>query len=338
MSVIEGFVDYHALSPPNTMTSPANESPAIPDTPSSWFNTSPNMVDVRRGKGTKVSPADSHHEDAATYAQTSDLAFLQFCPTDSTNYARLFARAVLAAYRINLFPGASQKNRIAAERVVQGEGRDLVFRPSFIAAGTLWNGEDPRLRRAALTHILGMPSAECKVEGCPYRESSCVGCEDPTFGVFAACRHSHDNPLKLGCSNCALGSTPSGCSVRDVKKKSDQMDQEHRPAERDSRNCFPRAAGSRMDMRNSHGLLQESTLGSDVRRHTLQIGPVLNDFFVSRREGAPTDFDIWMAMRKRAIDYEPEVLAMECRLAKLWSSVLEDELGKQKAASFDESN
>lgn len=315
--------DHDALSPQQRTASPVDESLTTPDTPSSWFATLPNLADIRHGKATKVSPVDSHHEDSADYAQTPDLASLQFCPTYSTDYARQFARAVSAAYRVNLFPGTSQKDRIFAERIVQGEGGDLVFSPAYIATEQLWNGENARLRRAALTHILGVSSADCKVEGCPYAGSMCAGCEDPVSGVFEGCRHSHENPLKLGCANCAMRTSSSACIVQGSGKDSERVYPEHILDARHDKNASHRVARSTSEMRSS-------------KRHTVQIGPVLNNFFISRKEGTPNDFDIWMAMRKRAIDYEPEVLAMESRLARLWSSVLEDELVKQKAAGFHE--
>lgn len=339
-NMVEGSFDVNSILPANSTVSPPDnedENLARTETISSWTTTTPHLVEIHHKKAAEVSPADSHHEDSSTlFTQTGDLSYLRFRPLESTDYARRFARAILAAYISNMFPGASQRDRIYAERVVQGEGGELVFRPSYVASHAIWNGEDARLRRAALTHILGVSGANCKVDGCPYRGNACVGCENPAFGVFEGCRHSHDNPQKLGCANCAVGTLSSGCSVRGVRKDSKDICREHILNERESRSCFQHGAESRMGMRSSHTLFQDTIHGLHSRRHTVQIGPVLNDFFVSRREGSPNDFDIWMAMRKRAIDYEPEVLAMECRLARLWSSVLEDELGKQKAAGFQE--
>lgn len=330
----------------------------------------PTLAEVVHSKPTETHTVRIHKYKSATMTTASELASLQFEPAEDIDYARPFARAVLAAYRAGIFPGASSKDRDLAERIVRGEGGDLVFHPDYVAANELWNGKDPRIRRAALAHILGVSAEECPVEGCPYKGAGCLRCVEP--GMFQGCRHSHEISKKLTCSNCSVGADSANCSIRSRRKDSVeyQGDSDHVQAAevrypvranaiegRESKMFLPFLVDIRSS--TSHGLVQEperglydrkirartsrgpgqesrvSGEGSDRRKRLLHIGPVLNDFFVPRKQGLPSDFDIWMAMRKRAIDYDPEVLAMECRLAKLWSSVLEDELGKQKAAGFE---
>lgn len=337
LNMVEGSLDFTSLLPPKWTSSHAPQTHREDEKPSETEPTShswrPSLLEVRHSKLLEIEPAETHNEMTTTIAHPAELSCLQFQPVVTTNYARAFARAVLAAYRSNSFPGASQKDRLYAERVVQGEGRDLVFRPGYVASNTAWDGKDPRLRRAAFTHIFGVTAADCTVIGCPYRGNSCVGCE--TSGTFEGCRHSHEVSKKLRCSNCEAGTKGTECSVRHHRVDSKDAHQGKNPRPKASRVFFPSAVEVDNRSQSTTNMLEQIQKESNSQGPS-QIGPVLNDFFVSRKEDIPSDFDVWMAMRKRAIEYEPGVLAMECRLAKLWSSVLEDELVKQKAAGFKE--
>lgn len=385
----ESELDAAAFRPPNITTSPASSTnpqedrPEVTKPPKSISSPASalNLADILQNKPRVIQAFGGGHDpQSAAITLPSDLSFLQFRPSEDTDYARPFARAVLAAYRAELVPGANFKDRDLAERIVGGEGGGLVFRRGFVASNEVCNGKDPRIRRAALTHILGVLAEDCGVQNCPYRGTGCLGCLGS--GMFEGCKHSHELSKKLRCSNCCVGTVSTECSIRSRRKESMEYqpqnvagggfdrglpvlgscsDEARTIGGRDSKMFFPYPPTMADDRPTIlHGPLQEPQRGprdrkksrasksqlpthavrepsaeSAERDHLPRIGPVLNDFFISRKQGAPSDFDIWMSMRKRAIDYDPGVLAMECRLARLWSSVLEDELGKQRAAGLE---
>ena len=137
---------------------------------------------------------------------------LRFKPKPGVDYAKAFSRAVQSAYEFGSLTGGSD---IAyAARVLDGEGRDLIFSDRYlqyhIPENGTWNGLDPRTRRAAFSHILGVDAGACTAHDCLH-SSSCSHCSAGR-GHFQGCRHYHDLSVKQACSNCSASGNPMKCS------------------------------------------------------------------------------------------------------------------------------
>lgn len=154
---------------------------------------------------------------------------LRFRPLPDRNYAEDFALAVKEAYLNGTLVSGKESQLGWAERILQGEGSDLVFRRGY--AETLrtktWNGDDERVRRGAFLHILGTSTKDCEFQGCQWKEPGisavCQPCQE-NRGHFEGCRHSHSEIGRNGnCSNCAANCTPANCTFsqknREVSRK-----------------------------------------------------------------------------------------------------------------------
>lgn len=155
---------------------------------------------------------------------------LRFRPLPGRNYARDFALAVRDAYDNDYIPRSGRDVQLVwAQRVIDGEGSDLVFRNGYIdmLQTKTWNGEDERVRRGAFLHILGSTTAKCTYVDCRWKtpsiDATCLPCRE-NHGHFEGCRHEHYQIGRNGqCSNCAANCTPSHCTFcqkrRETKPK-----------------------------------------------------------------------------------------------------------------------
>ncbi|KAK6388487.1 hypothetical protein LTR65_007824 [Meristemomyces frigidus] len=180
-----------------------------------------------RSTSPSISPETSGQDDIK-----HDDINLRFRPLAGVDYAKPYARAVLAGYRSGQLVQSRDPTCDLAKRVLRGEGQDLVFREVYLERrhpAALWDGAGRTLLRAAFVHILGVDAAECSLEGCLYGRRACGSCYPSATGYFEGCRHSHD--ISQGgqvCSNCYKD--PRGCSShtapRDghLKRKAECLD------------------------------------------------------------------------------------------------------------------
>ncbi|KAK5122504.1 hypothetical protein LTR85_004088 [Meristemomyces frigidus] len=111
-------------------------------------------------KKTKTTTASSSSSIAIAALRQNGMK-LRFKPIEGVEYAKAFALAMISRY-----PSGQQKDRLLAERVLNGEGGDLVFSKRYARKPDGWNGDGAEHRRAAPTHILEIDAASCSVAGC----------------------------------------------------------------------------------------------------------------------------------------------------------------------------